>query len=189
MKRIAIITALITISFVHANAQSVYSNFPEKFDTDQVKNEYDDAEIALKSGTWRLKGAKLVTKGKGVDIEDDGTKALQFRSNNKSMLTAEMKFDLDQGASKVTVSSAHHGADGSCKWRLQMSVNGGKKWTNVGKIVHADNKSPREETIEVKADGKVRFRILKLDLGSPKEDPSIENGRLIIDNITIYTAK
>ena len=189
MKKIKLMLGLgLLLVFGTSNikAQNLYSNFPEKFDTEFIKDEYGDADADLKTGNWRLKGAKLVTKKNGIEIEADGTKGLQFISNNKGPMVAEMKFDLLDGASKVTVLSSSFGEDATSKWMLQASTDGGKKWKQVGKEVFVDNKLARTETFEVDIKGTVRFRILKMALGSIKDDSSIQNGRLVVDNIAVY---
>lgn len=175
---------LLMFGVTKVKAQNIYPNFPEKFDTNYTKDEYKDTDVELKTGTWRLKGVKLISKNKG--IESDGTKGLQFVSNNKRPMVAEMKFDLLEGASKITVLSSSFGADASCKWRLQSSVDGGKTWKWVGKEILVDNKQPRIEEIDMDINGTVRFRILKQALGSSKDDAAIQNGRLVIDNIAVY---
>lgn len=170
----------------YSYAQAVYPGFPEKFDTQLEKDDYKDAEVQLSTGLWRLKGVKLVAKKNGIEVEDDGTKGLMFRSNSTRLFVAEMKFDLPAGASKVTVMASSPGKDVSCKWILQASTDGGKKWKRVSNEVLTNNKTPKEQVFEVNIKDPVRFRILKLGLGSVKEDPSIENGRLVIDNFTVY---
>lgn len=178
--------SLLSASVFIVKAQDLYPNFPEKFDTESVKDEYGDGEVSFKSGNWRLKGAKLVTKKKGIEIDADGTKGLQFISNNKGPMVAEMKFDLTEGASKITVLSSSYGEDATCRWRLQSSTDGGNTWKWASKDVFVDNKPARTEEFNVDFKGTVRFRIVKLALGNPKDDSSIQNGRLVIDNIAVY---
>ena len=181
-----ILCLFLAFGLTKTQAQNLYPNFPEKFDTDAIKDEYTDADVELKTGVWRLKGVKLVGKKKGIEIDADGTKGLQFISNNKGPMVAEMKFDLLEGASKVTVLSSSYGTDATCKWVLQASTDAGKKWKQIGEEIFADNKLPRTEEFDVNIKGAVRFRILKMALGNPKDDPAIQNGRLVIDNITVY---
>src|SRR5690606_31133858 len=126
MKLRHLLSFLLFFGLSSAQAQNVYPNFPEKFDTDAIKDEYGDADVELKTGTWRLKGVKLVSKKKGIEVETDGTKGLQFISNNKGPMVAEMKFDVAEGASKVTVLSSSYGTDATCKWILQASTDAGK---------------------------------------------------------------
>ncbi|MFD1629867.1 hypothetical protein [Pseudopedobacter beijingensis] len=175
-----------TLNYISAQSQVLYSGFPEKFDTELIKESYEDGEVKLNTGMWRLKGVKLLTRRKGMEIDDDGTKGLLFVSNNKGAMVAEMKFDLEEGISKVSVQSFSFGTDAPCKWRLQMSTDRGSTWKWVGKEVVVDNKIPREEEVKINANGPIRVRVLKLGLGNPKEDSSIQNGRLVIDNIAIY---
>lgn len=187
MRLTFLLTCLIAVySILPAAAQSAYPNFPEKFDTEQIKDEYDDGDVQLKSGLWRLKGVKLVHKKKGVEIAPDGTKALQFISNNKGPMVAQMKFDLKEGASKVIVTYASYGDDASCKWTLEASTDGGKKWKQIGEEVLVENKQPKTEELAVNLRGNVRFRIVKMPLGNPKDNPEIKNGRLVVDDIIIY---
>lgn len=175
-----------SLSYVNAQSQDLYPNFPEKFDTNVVKEDYADGDVVMKTGTWRLKGVKLLTKRNGMEIEDDGTKGLVFVSNNKGPMVAEMKFDLADGIAKISVQSSSFGTDASCKWRLQISMDEGNNWKWAGREVLVNNKVPQEEEIKLNVKGPVRLRIVKLGLGNPKEDSSIQNGRLVIDNIAIY---
>jgi len=170
----------------YTHGQSVYPGFPEKFDTQIEKDNYKDTELQLNTGLWRLKGVKLVMKKWGIEVADDGTKGLMFQGNSTRLFVAEMKFDLPDGASKVSVMVSSAGQDPSCKWILQASTDGGNKWKRISNEVLTDNKTPKEETFNVNIKGPVRFRIMKLGLGNAKEDPSIENGRLVIDNFTVY---
>ncbi len=186
MKKTVFLALLMTVWIGFLTAQSVYPNFPEKFDTKLEKDDYKDTELQLATGLWRLKGVKLVTKKWGIEVADDGTKGLMFQGNSKRLFVAEMKFDLPDGASKVTVMVSSVGKDASCKWILQASTDGGKKWKRVGNEVLTADKTLKEEAFKLNIKGPVRFRVLKLGLGNPKENPSVENGRLVIDNFTVY---
>ena len=170
----------------YGHAQSVYPGFPEKFDTPLEKEDYKEADLQLSTGLWRMKGVKLVSKKKGIEVEGDGTKGLMFQGNSKRLFVAEMKFDLQEGASKVTIMASSPGEDASCKWILQASTDGGNKWKKVSNEVLTDSKTAKEEVFKVNVKGPVRFRILKLGLGNAKEDAAVQNGRLVIDNFTVY---
>lgn len=181
-------TTLVALFMMYClNAQTVYPTFPETFDTNAEKDDYKEEEINFGSGLWRLKGVKLVVHKWGVDVSDDGTKGLMFQGNSPRLFLAEMKFDLPNGASRVAVRASSAGKDASCRWVLQASTDGGKRWRNVGREVLTDNKTAREESFKVNFKRPVRFRILKLGLGSAKDDPSIQNGRLVIDDFAVYT--
>lgn len=177
---------ILLLSIISVQGQSLYPGFPEKFDAKMEKDDYKESEIEFSSGLWRLKGVKLVAHKWGIDVEDDGTKGLMFQGNTTRLFVAEMKFDLPDGASKVTVKASSAGKDASCKWILQASTDGGKKWRRVSNEVLTDNKTAKEEVFKVNINGSVRFRILKLGLGNAREDASIENGRLVIDNFAVY---
>lgn len=184
MKTIKIIILLIACTIGNANAQAIYDKFPETFQTKEKLVKYSDVEIQLNSGLWRMKGTKILSNIKGLTLKSTSGKYLQFESQQKGKLTAEMKFDLSDGASKVVVSSCS--VDEPCKWVLESSSDKGKSWKKVGKTITSTNTGFKDEVFNVQDKGNIRFRVVKLGLGNSKNNPSIENGRLIINSITIY---
>lgn len=184
MKAIKTIILFMTCIIFNVNAQSIYEKFPETFQTKEKLDKYADVEIPLNSGLWRMKGTKILTNVKGLPTQAKPGKYLQFESQQKTKLTAEMKFDLPDGASKVVISSCS--VDEPCKWVLESSIDQGKSWKKVGKIITSNNTDFKDEVFNMKIKGDVRFRIVKLGLGSSKKTAGIENGRLVINSITIY---
>lgn len=154
--------------------------FPEKFDTDLVKDAYARADLELNSGNWIFDGVTLVTKTDLRPINEDGTKGVQFNQKNAVPLYLEMNFDVYRGASKVTILHGSYGPDPQCTWRLEYSTDEGDSWQQVGDDVTSDNKDPKTAEFEMDIKGKVRFRVHKLALGDEN------NGRLNLDDFNIY---
>lgn len=176
----------LTTTGVFAQSKKIYENFPEKFDTEETKDKYATALVELKSGTWKLNGVTLVSKTGARAITEDGTKGAQFNKENAKPLYLQMMFDVPDGVSKVTVKHASYGNDPACKWTLEYSIDSGKTWQEAGKEITSFSKSQRTATFDkLNIQGPVRFRVIKFGLGG-KDDPSIANGRLLIDDFTIY---
>lgn len=158
----------------------LYPGWPEKFDTDLVKDAYASANLELSTGNWTFNGVTLVTLTSARPINPDGTKGVQFNQRNAVPLFLQMNFDVPNGASKVTVLSGSYGTDPGCKWQLEYSSDGGANWQQIGDEVNVTNKVAETVTFLMDLKGPVRFRILKLPLGDTN------NGRLNIDDFTIY---
>src|SRR5690606_5604260 len=56
----------------------LYPGFPEKFDTDLVKDAYASADLDISTGNWTFNGVTLVTLTSARPINPDGTKGVQF---------------------------------------------------------------------------------------------------------------
>ncbi len=99
-----------------------------------------------------------------------------------------MNFDVKKGASKVIVWYSSYGAkaDKPATFRLEDSVDGGKNWIPLGEDVQAVHKTKQAASYEFDLKGTVRFRNHKLALGDGNADPNIANGRLSIDDFSIY---
>lgn len=158
----------------------LYPGFPEKFDTDLVKDAYASADLDISTGNWTFNGVTLVTLTSARPINPDGTKGVQFNQRNSVPLFLQMNFDVPNGASKVTVLSGSYGTDPGCTWRLEYSSDGGSTWEQIGDEVSVNNKVAETVTFLMDLDGPVRFRVLKLGLGDTN------NGRLNLDDFTIY---
>jgi len=99
-----------------------------------------------------------------------------------------MNFDVKKGASKVIFWYSSYGAkaDKPSTFRLEYSTDGGKTWTQTGEDIVAKVKHKQEASFIVDIQGPVRFRINKLGLGNGDADSTISNGRLSIDDFSIY---
>ncbi len=186
--KILLAVALMLSLAVKAKAQKgeIYPDFPESFENKGEQDNYKKKSVSLKTGVWTMFGAKI------DNFENDkpvtGTCAIRMLGANKMDYYLRTDFDLEEGASKVTFWYSSYAAktDKPCKFKLEYSVNGGKKWKIAGDIIEAKSKTKEKAEYDLDLEGKVRFRIVKLGLGDDKEDPSINNGRLSIDDFAVY---
>lgn len=171
---------------VKAQKGEIYPDFPESFEKKSEEDNYKKKSVTLKTGVWTMFGAKI------DNFENDkpvtGTCAIRMLGANKMDHYLRTDFDLEEGVSQVSFwySSYAAKADKSCKFRLDYSIDGGKKWKPAGEVIEAKNKTKEKAEFNLNLEGKVRFRIVKLGLGDEKEDPSINNGRLSIDDFAVY---
>lgn len=138
------------------------------------------------SGMWFLDGAGVNNTANDAPVS--GTYALRVNQNLSTPALIEMRFDLPDGASKFSVwySSYAASADLPSTWMLEYSTDAGNTWKQTGEKIRAVSKVKAIATFTMDIRGPVRFRINKLGLGSNATDPTIENGRLSIDDISIY---
>ncbi len=171
---------------VKAQKGEIYPDFPESFENKSEEDNYKKKSVTLKTGVWTMFGAKI------DNFENDkpvtGTCAIRMLGSNKMDYYLRTDFDLEEGVSKVSFwySSYSAKADKPCKFRLDYSTDGGKKWKPAGEVIEAKSKVKEKAEFDLDLEGKVRFRIVKLGLGDEKEDPSINNGRLSIDDFAVY---
>lgn len=189
MKTIQLLLAFILCSTGISYAQkAVYPNFPETFESPDTsaKSHYKKEDIKLKSGDWTLDQALLGALENHDRFNPTGKQSIRMQQNRSKSAYLQMNFDVLEGASKVTVAYASYYKDPSCVWRLEYSVDQGKTWLQTGADVQTGEKELKTASFDVSIKGPVRFRINKLGLGDGKIDSSIKNGRLSIDDFTIY---
>jgi len=184
------LVVLFLIGFGHTvNAQkgSLYPKFPESFEGQEIKSDgYANSVSQLNTGKWAFVGARIDSFVN--DHPSSGKNAARLVGNNTKPAYVQMNFDLNNGASKVIYWYSSYGAkaDKPCQLQLEYSTDGGKEWNPAGELIEVKSKIKQAATVELDVKGNVRFRIHKLALGSPKEDPSIANGRLSIDDFSVY---
>ena len=168
--------------------KALYPNFPETFESPDTsaKAHYKKAEVKLKSGDWNLDEAILGALTNHDRFNPAGKQSIRMQQNRSKPAYLEMNFDLNDGASKVTVAYASYYKDAPCIWKLEYSLDQGITWKQAGEDVKTESKELKTAEFNVDLKGKVRFRINKLGLGDGKSDPSIKNGRLSIDDLAIY---
>jgi len=168
-----------------------YANFPETFESPAMstKGSYNMAnnEITAKTGKWTLYQAILAGSFNNDRYNPSGAQAIRMQQNLSESGYVQMNFDVPNGASKVTVSYGSYGGDVSSTFRLEYSQDQGQTWTQVGTDVSTASSTPQVAYFAMNIKGAVRFRINKLGLGtSTATPPIIQNGRLSIDDFTIY---
>ncbi|WEK19816.1 MAG: hypothetical protein P0Y49_01440 [Candidatus Pedobacter colombiensis] len=186
MKKLFFLMILFASNFVFAQKGNLYTNFPETFESPDTtaKSHYKKADVDLKSGNWIFDQSLLGAIGDRDRV--NGKQSVRFQQNRDKSSFLEMNFDLLNGASKVQVAYGSYYKDPSCKWRLESSTDGGKTWKQEGKDIEDANNKLQVAIFNLDLKGRVRFRINKLGLGSSKDDPSIKNGRLNIDDFAVY---
>ena len=166
---------------------SLYANWPENFENpNPFKTSYAAGNITFKTGVWRFDNA--VVNLEANDRPVSPVYAVRMNQNLSVSAYIQMMFDVNNGASKVSVWHSSYGAsaDPPATWRLEYSTDGGLTWTQTGADVKSVSKTKQLVTFTMDISGKVRFRINKLGLGSNAVDPTIENGRLSMDDFSIY---
>ncbi|MBS1563602.1 MAG: hypothetical protein JST39_04400 [Bacteroidetes bacterium] len=161
--------------------------FTENFENGTpLKTNYAAGTVKFASGPWMLDNAVIANTANDVIVS--GQYAIRVQQNLSVSAYLQMNFDLPQGATKVSLWHASYGAsaDPPATWRLEYSTNGGNTWTQTGSDIRSVSKTKSLITFPVNITGPVRFRINKLGLGSNAVDPTIENGRLGIDDFSIY---
>lgn len=168
--------------------KAIYANFPEDFEIPDTsaKARYKAETIKLKTGEWTLDYALLGALVGHDRFNPTGKQSIRMQQNRSTPSYLSMEFDLNEGASKVTLLYATYYKDAVSSWALEYSIDGGSTWQAAGKEITTETTELKTATFNLDLKGKVRFRIHKLGLGDGKKDPSIKNGRLSIDDITIY---
>ncbi|MBS1566621.1 MAG: hypothetical protein JST39_19715 [Bacteroidetes bacterium] len=165
----------------------LYPSFPEDFENAPAKIKYDRAGLRLKTGDWILDNC--VIQNTPNDLPSSGAYAARFIKDNTSPAYLQMDFDLPNGASKVSVAYSSYAAkaDPLCIWYLEYSTDKGKSWHQTGNEVIAENKRSKEIAVfNLNIQGPVRFRINKPGIGSQQIDPAVKNGRLSIDDFSVF---
>lgn len=190
MKIIKLTLALLffTSLATYAQKKEVYANFPEDFESPDTsaKAHYKAETIKLKTGEWMLDYALLGALVGHDRFNPTGKQSIRMQQNRSKPAYLSMNFDLTEGASKVTLQYATYYKDAVSTWQLEYSTDGGNTWQAAGKEIITETTDLKTAEFNVDLKGKVRFRVNKLGLGDGKKDSSIKNGRLSIDDITIY---
>ena len=166
---------------------ALYANWPETYENpNPFKSTYAAANVIFKTGSWRLDNAVVNLEANDKPVSP--IYAVRMQQNLSVSAYTQMMFDVPNGASKVSVWHSSYGAsaDPPATWRLEYSTNGGTTWIQTGPDVKSISKNKLLATFTMDISGPVRFRINKLGPGSNAVDPTIENGRLSLDDFSIY---
>ncbi len=132
------------------------------------KGSYADADLELPSGSWHLEQALIGSSS--ADLKNGGR---SVRIKTGSII---MNFDVEN-ISQVYISHGLYGEDPPSKIKIFVSVDGGLKYTQVGKTILETNRKLVTDTIRVKPFLKMRFRFLS--------EGSTSSARINIDDITL----
>jgi endonuclease G len=149
-----------------AAARSVYTGFPETFETGS-KAAYAAADITLSTGTWNLNDALI---GSTTSDRKNGSKSVRVENSG----IVSQQFDMANGAYQVSIATGVYGTDASSTWGLWYSTNSGSTWTQAGSTITTSSTTLSTTTFSMDITTAVRFQVRKLS-----------GGRLNIDDITI----
>jgi hypothetical protein len=170
----------------------IYAGFPESFEAvpQTVKGNYDlntaavpDNTVQFGTGRWKLYQA-LLGNTSGRD-RYTGTQGIRLQQGLTVPAVVEMKFDLPNGATKVTLLYGAYYTDAASSWKLEYSQDQGATWQQTGPTITDAGNWQRSINFLLNISGPVRFRINKLGLGA-SSPPTVLNGRLGLDDIAIY---
>ncbi|HEX8330478.1 MAG TPA: DUF5689 domain-containing protein [Hymenobacter sp.] len=170
----------------------IYRNFPESFEAvpAATKGSYDmntaavpDNTVTFGTGPWKL-FQSILGNTSGRD-RYTGAQGIRMQQGLTVPAVVEMKFDLPNGATKVTLIYGAYYTDAASSWKLEYSQDQGRTWTQTGPVVTDAGNWQRSITFLMNLSGPVRFRVNKLGLGV-SSPPAVLNGRLGLDDIAIY---
>jgi hypothetical protein len=170
----------------------IYRNFPESFEAvpAAAKGSYDmntaavpDNTVTFGTGPWKLYQS-ILGNTSGRD-RYTGAQGIRMQQGLTVPGVVEMKFDLPNGATKVTLIYGAYYTDAASSWKLEYSQDQGRTWQQTGPVVTDAGNWQHSITFLMSISGPVRFRINKLGLGA-SNPPAVLNGRLGLDDIAIY---
>ncbi|MCI0920087.1 DUF5689 domain-containing protein [Sphingobacterium rhinopitheci] len=171
----------------------IYAGWPETFENpDTAKGSYNmtaiNNNVGFQTGQWHL-FQSIIGDTQGRDRIVSGKNAIRFQQNLAVPAYLQMNFDLPNGASKVTFWYGAYYTDRSSSFKLEYSTDQGTTWTQLGEIINDAHKtseslSAKQAVFLMNIQEPVRFRVHKLGLGTSSN--TIENGRLGIDDISIF---
>lgn len=171
----------------------IYTGYPEDFESPDAaeKGSYAGKDINLRTGSWRLEQC-LLGNTTGRDRIVSGKQSIRFQQNLGASTPCylQMNYDLPNGATKVTFWYGCYYTDAASTFVLEASTDQGATWNQIGNKISdpaktSESITPKQATFTMDITGNVRFRIRKLGLGTTSI-PTIENGRLGIDDFAIY---
>lgn len=171
----------------------IYPGWPETFEEPAgPKGSYNmpdiDNNMTFATGEWHLYYAIIGTTA-GRDRIVSGVNSIRMQQNSSFDEYVQMNFDVPDGASKVTFWYGSYYNDRSCTFRLEYSTDQGVTWQQTGEDIsdahtQAESSDAKQAVFLMDIQGPVRFRINKLGLGV--SSPTVNNGRLGIDDFAIY---
>ena len=146
--------------------ETIYSGFPETFESG-TKTSYAAADVTLSTGSWNLNDALIGTLASDAK---NGLKSVRIQNSG----TVTMNFNVNIGASSVSVYYAKFGTDANSTFELWASSNSGTSWEKVGSTITVSSTSLNQTTFYCAYVNAVRFQIRKTS-----------GGRLNIDDLSI----
>ncbi|MNK06424.1 hypothetical protein D3C87_243220 [compost metagenome] len=176
------------LSGIGDESGALYPNFPETFEEGDAAL-YASGYAATKNGNLNT-GAYTLTNafigGEANDRPVSGKFSLRLNQNSTTDSWCTMNFDLNYGASKITLWAGSYGAsaDLGSTWRIEYSQDGGGIWYQLGQDILTVSKDKKQFTFLTNIKGKVRFRIGKVGVGASTTNN--QNGRFNMDDFAVY---
>jgi uncharacterized repeat protein (TIGR02543 family) len=153
-------------SGISRNTTTLLTTWIEDFENG-TKGGYATEDVTCTKGSWNMTDALL-----GATTSDikNGIRSVRIQG------TGELKMNSDKtnGAGTITIYHAKFGTDNSSRWKLQLSINGGTNWIDVGTTVNTTSTTLSAQNYTINQSGNIRFKIVKLS-----------GDKLNIDDITI----
>ncbi|MBD1421490.1 DUF4998 domain-containing protein [Sphingobacterium chuzhouense] len=156
----------------------IYDGFPEDFeDTRYTKTNTTSAEdVEVGSGLWRFDKFIISRNNNNERKNGNGT----IRSHTDQSIF-EMRYDLPNGASKISFYHTICSADGASTFKVQASRDGGITWEDISDV-YTNTSSLMYREIPLDIEEPVRFRFVKFATANC----STTNCRMNLDDIAIY---
>ncbi len=142
----------------------------EDFETG-TKGSYAAAVVEMPTGSWDLDNVLI---GRSAADLKNGSSSIRMKTGSISM-----NFDLAD-VEQIFISHGLYGHDPASTWKLLVSVDGGKNYSQIGETILEDNRTLVTDTFSVKHYYKMRFRI--------ENTGSTAAARINIDDITFLKA-
>jgi endonuclease G len=138
----------------------------EDFETSS-KAAYAAADITTPAGSWTLENA--VIGSLPADLKH-GKKSLRMKTGRVTM-----NYDVT-GLRTLYISHGKYGSDAGSTWKLLISIDAGKTFTQVGKEIVENNSVLVTDSFQVVSTGRVRFQI--------QNNGSTASARINLDDIS-----
>jgi len=138
-----------TESSIQNPLQQDTATYKEDFEA-SAKGSYAPGDLDLTNGSWHLNNAMI---GSAVADLKHGSRSVRMKTGSIAM-----NFDL-QHIQQVYISHGVYGQDRASTWKLMLSVDGGKNYSQVGAAITEKNHTLVTDTFSVKPFYKMRFRI------------------------------
>jgi hypothetical protein len=153
-----------------ASATTLVQPWTEDFEAG-TKSGYTAGDVTNTKGSWNISEGLL---GTAASDRKNGSQSVRLRYTSASVF-GELKMNFDKnGAGTVSVSHALYGSDASGSWKLQMSIDGGLSWLDIGSTVSTTSTTLTTQNFTINQSGNVRFKIVQLS-----------GSRISIDDIVI----
>lgn len=136
-----------------------------------LKGSYSNADLDLSSGSWNLENALIGSSA--ADLKN-GQRSIRMKTGNLSM-----NFDLEN-IDQIYISHGLYGQDHTSTWKLMISIDGGKHYSQTGRSILEQSRVLVTDTFRLKPFHKMRLRI--------ENTGSTAAARINIDDIVFVKA-